>query len=76
MPPDGIDLALDGKRPLPGTCGMTSLPLVLDDDEPIGIILRAGRQMLRPAKIWAYCWFSDEGEAGDHTHRHLPEHRD
>jgi hypothetical protein len=55
---------------------MTSLPLVLDDDEPIGIILRAGRQMLRPAKIWAYCWFSDEGEAGDHTHRHLPEHRD
>jgi hypothetical protein len=55
---------------------MTSLPLVLDDDEPIGIILRAGRKILRPAKIWAYCWFADEGEAGDHTHRHLPEHRD
>ena len=54
---------------------MTSLPLVLDD-EPIGIILRAGRQILRPAKIWAYCWFTDEGEAGDHTHRHLPEHID
>ena len=56
---------------------MTSLPLVLDDDEPIGIILRAGRKMLRPAKIWAYCWFTDEAEgAGDHTHRHLPEHID
>ncbi len=54
---------------------MTSLPLVLDD-EPIGIILRAGKQPLRPAKIWAYCWFTDEGEAGDHTHRHLPEHVD
>jgi hypothetical protein len=55
---------------------MTSLPLVLDDDEPIGIILRAGRRMLKPAKIWAYCWFADEAEAGDHTHRHLPEHID
>jgi hypothetical protein len=55
---------------------MTSLPLVLDDDEPIGIILRAGRRILRPAKIWAYCWFTDEAEAGDHTHRHLPEHID
>jgi hypothetical protein len=54
---------------------MTSLPLVLDD-EPIGIIMRAGRQMLRPAKIWAYCWFTDEADAGDHTHRHLPEHVD
>jgi hypothetical protein len=50
---------------------MTSLPLVLDD-EPLGIILRAGNQVLRPAKIWAYCWFLDEGEDGDHTHRHLP----
>ena len=50
---------------------MTSLPLVLDD-EPMGIILRAGQQVLRPAKIWAYCWFTDEGENGDHTHRHLP----
>lgn len=51
--------------------GMTSLPLILDD-EPMGIILRAGQQILRPAKIWAYCWFADEGENGDHTHRHLP----
>jgi hypothetical protein len=57
---------------------MTSLPLVLDDHEPIGIILRTGRQMLRPAKIWAYCWFTDEADSdgGDHTHRHLPEHVD
>jgi hypothetical protein len=38
----------------------------------MGIILRAGQQVLRPAKIWAYCWFTDEGENGDHTHRHLP----
>jgi len=50
---------------------MTSLPMVIDD-EPMGIILKAGRQILRPAKIWAYCWFADEGEDGDHTHRHLP----
>ncbi|HEY6091683.1 MAG TPA: hypothetical protein VIV83_06800 [Gemmatimonadales bacterium] len=50
---------------------MTSLPLVLDD-EPLGIILRAGQQVFRPAKIWAYCWFTDEGENGDHTHNHLP----
>ena len=50
---------------------MTSLPLMIDD-EPMGIILRAGRQILRPAKIWAYCWFLDEGENGDHTHNHLP----
>jgi len=51
---------------------------VLDDHEAIGIILRAGRTMLRPARIWAYCWFTDEAESGDgdHTHRHLPEHID
>jgi hypothetical protein len=57
---------------------MTSLPLVLDDNEPIGIILRAGRKILRPARIWAYCWFTDEAEEGasDHTHRRLPEHID
>ena len=52
---------------------MTSLPLVLDH-EPLGIILRAGRPMLRPAKIWAYCWCADEGDGNgdDHVHRHLP----
>ncbi len=50
---------------------MTSLPLVLDD-EPIGIILRAGRRLLRPTKIWAYCWCADEPDADDHPHRHLP----
>ena len=50
---------------------MTSLPLVLDD-EPLGIILRAGRQLLRPAKIWAYCWCADEVDATDHPHQHLP----
>ena len=51
---------------------MTSLPLVLDD-EPLGIILRAGRQLARPAKIWAYCWFVDETpDADHHVHRHLP----
>jgi hypothetical protein len=44
---------------------MTSLPLILDDDEPIGIIMRAGRQLLRPAKIWAYCWFPNEAETAD-----------
>lgn len=51
---------------------MTSLPMVLDD-EPLGIILRAGHNAVRPAKIWAYCWFADEGDGdGDHAHRHLP----
>ena len=50
---------------------MTSLPLVLDD-EPLGIILRAGARALRPSKIWAYCWCADEGAPDDHTHNHLP----
>jgi hypothetical protein len=50
---------------------MTSLPLVLDE-EPIGIILRAGRRLLRPAKIWAYCWCAEETESQDPTHRLLP----
>jgi hypothetical protein len=50
---------------------MTSLPLVLDD-EPLGIILRAGQQALRPAKIWAYVWCTDDGQDGDHPHQHLP----
>lgn len=50
---------------------MTSLPLVLDE-EPIGIILRAGRNLLRPAKIWAYCWCADETESGEPPHLHLP----
>lgn len=40
---------------------MTSLPLVLDD-EPLGIIMRAGAPVLRPSKIWAYCWFPAEGD--------------
>ena len=49
---------------------MTSLPLILDQ-EPLGIILRAGQQALRPAKIWAYVWCAD-GDGDDHPHRHLP----
>jgi len=55
---------------------MTSLPLVLDE-EPIGIILRAGKQLLRPARIWAYCWCAGDAESDDPPHRHLPiEHTD
>jgi hypothetical protein len=50
---------------------MTSLPLLLDD-EPIGIILRAGQRMLRPAKIWAYCWCADEAPDGTHPHQRIP----
>jgi len=50
---------------------VTTLPIVLDE-EPIGIILRLGRELARPAKIWAYCWCADEGPAGDHPHQHLP----
>ncbi|HJQ65266.1 MAG TPA: hypothetical protein VJ816_02760 [Gemmatimonadales bacterium] len=50
---------------------MTSLPLVLDD-EPIGIVLSAGQRILRPARIWAYCWCDDDLESGDHVHRRLP----
>jgi len=50
---------------------MTSLPLILDE-EPLGIILRAGREALRPAKIWAYVWCADDESAGDHLHNHLP----
>jgi len=50
---------------------MTSLPLLLDD-EPLGIILRAGHHLLRPAKIWAYCWCADEDAVGAEPHRRLP----
>jgi hypothetical protein len=50
---------------------MTSIPLELDH-EPIGIILRAGQQLLRPAKIWAYCWCLDEAEDGTHPHERIP----
>ena len=50
---------------------MTSLPLLLDE-EPIGIILRLGRQLARPAKIWAYCWCADEPGADEHPHERLP----
>ena len=50
---------------------MTSLPLILDG-EPLGIILRAGRDALRPAKIWAYVWCADDEAAEDHVHNHLP----
>lgn len=50
---------------------MTSIPVVLDQ-EPLGIILRTGRQLLRPAKIWAYCWCTDEAPNGGHTHELIP----
>ncbi|HUK20481.1 MAG TPA: hypothetical protein VLV45_02850 [Gemmatimonadales bacterium] len=50
---------------------MTSLPLVLDE-EPLGIILSAGRKLLRPARIWAYCWCADEDDAGAPPHLALP----
>jgi hypothetical protein len=50
---------------------MTSLPRILDD-EPIGIILRAGARPPRQARIWAYCWCDDDVESGEHTHRRLP----
>lgn len=56
---------------LPWDQGMTSLPLYLDD-EPIGIILRMGREALKPAKIWAYCWCADAEAGEDHPHQHLP----
>ena len=54
---------------------MTSLPLLLDD-EPIGIILRVGRQLARPAKIWAYCWCAGETAAGERLHERLPVEHD
>ena len=66
----GCTPAVRGRALAYNSC-MTTLPLLIED-EPMGIILRAGQMALRPAKIWAYCWFTDEGEDGDHTHRHLP----
>ena len=50
---------------------VTTLPLILDE-EPIGIILRIGRKLARPAKIWAYCWCDDDATSDDHPHQHLP----
>jgi hypothetical protein len=50
---------------------MTSIPLTFDN-EPLGIILRTGQQLLRPAKIWAYCWCADDAEDGTHPHERIP----
>jgi len=49
---------------------MTSLPLMIDDEPWASSCGPASSTAA--AKIWAYCWFLDEGEDGDHTHRHLP----
>jgi hypothetical protein len=50
---------------------MTTFPRHLDD-EPIGIILRTGNGLLRPARIWAYCWCADDEENGTHPHERIP----
>jgi len=42
------------------------------EDEPLGIILRTGNALLRPAKIWAYCWCADVEENGTHPHQRIP----
>ena len=49
---------------------MTSSLLL--DTEPIGIVLRTGNGIHRPAKIWAYCWCADEEENGIHPHERIP----
>lgn len=62
---------LSGPSDSTESLAMTSLPLYLED-EPIGIILRAGREALKPAKIWAYVWCADAEPGEDHPHQHLP----
>ena len=48
---------------------MTSVPLVMADDAPVGLVVAMGRAAEAPARIWAYMWSSDEDE------RHEPPHR-
>lgn len=53
---------------------MTSLPRITMD-EPVGIVIRNGRPIRKPAAIWAYVWASDDEEAQDHWHQHVPVER-
>ncbi len=53
---------------------MTSVPRI-SQDEPVGIIISSGRVPRKPAAIWAYVWASDEEEAQDHWHKHMPAER-
>ncbi|HEU4569570.1 MAG TPA: hypothetical protein VFS07_03275 [Gemmatimonadales bacterium] len=46
---------------------------MINEHEPVGIIVTPGQEAAAPATIWAYLWVEDEGEdAADHWHHHLP----
>ena len=51
---------------------MTSVPLVMADDAPVGLVVAMGRAAEAPARIWACMWSSDEDERHEPPHRHLP----
>jgi hypothetical protein len=53
---------------------MTSLPRIIPD-EPVGIVIRSGREIRKPAAIWAYLWAADDENAKDHWHNHVPVER-
>ena len=53
---------------------MTSLPRI-SADEPVGIVIRSGRQSRKPTVIWAYVWAADDDEAKEHWHNHVPAER-
>lgn len=51
---------------------MTSLPWVLPQDEPLGLVVVTGRDVPQPARIWAYLWSADEDDRKEPPHRRLP----
>ena len=43
-------------------------------DKPVGIVIRTGRPVAKPAIIWAYMW-ADDGDRPEHWHRTVPKER-
>jgi hypothetical protein len=46
--------------------------MVVQEDQPLGIVIRSGVAVKPPAVIWAYMWAADEEESPDHWHQHVP----
>ncbi|MGH7499964.1 MAG: hypothetical protein ACREL3_14075 [Gemmatimonadales bacterium] len=50
---------------------VTALPLV-PPDSPLGIVIKSGGPVRKPARFWAYLWAADEEFADDHWHQRVP----
>lgn len=49
---------------------MTSLPMLAP--EPMGIIIRAGRERVRPVRFWAYLWSQEDDVDAGPWHERVP----